>query len=264
MKSARYYREKYLRNLPTKFCPGCGNGTVLNCFVRAIDDLKIDLDKLLCVSGIGCSAWIPSPFINSDTLHVTHGRAIAFATGAKLANNKLEVVVFTGDGDGAGIGGNHLIHAARRNINLTVILINNLIYAMTGGQVAPTTPANMRTSTTPYGNPEYMFDLCKLVSAAGATYVARTTTLHPLEIISFVKEAIRNRGFSFVEVISQCPTEFGRKNKLDLKQTINYIREITTRKEEEGKLRLGIIHKGERKEFTERIKETGGAAVAES
>ena len=207
VKPLRYYREKYIRNQPSAFCIGCGDGTVLNCFVRAIDDLEIPTEKVLCVSGIGCAAWIPSPNFNGDTLHTTHGRALAFATGAKAFNGDLTTVVFTGDGDGAGIGGNHLIHAARRNIDITTILVNNLSYAMTGGQIAPTTHHGERTVTSPYGNPESPFDTVKLVTAAGATYVARWTTNHPLELTRSIREAIQHPGFSFIEVLSQCPTQ---------------------------------------------------------
>jgi len=207
VKPLRYYREKYIRNQPSAFCIGCGDGTILNCFVRALDDLEIPTEKVLCVSGIGCAAWIPSPNFNGDTMHTTHGRALAFATGAKAFNGDLTTVVFTGDGDGAGIGGNHLIHAARRNIDITTILVNNLSYAMTGGQMAPTTHHGERTITSPYGNPESPFDTVKLVTAAGATYVARWTTNHPLELTRSIREAIQHPGFSFIEVLSQCPTQ---------------------------------------------------------
>ncbi len=207
MKTGRYYREKYIRNQPSAFCIGCGDGTILNCFVRAIDELGIPQNDILCVSGIGCSAWIPSPNFNGDTLHTTHGRALAFATGAKVYNSDLTTVVFTGDGDGAGIGGNHLIHSARRNIDITTILVNNLCYAMTGGQIAPTTPQGKRTDTSPYGNPETPFDIAKLVIAAGATYVARWTTNHVIELTRSIREAIEHRGFAFIEVLCQCPTQ---------------------------------------------------------
>ena len=142
----RYFREEIL---PTTFCSGCGGGTVLNCFTHAVDQMGLDIDNMVTVTGIGCSSWITSPYFKADTLHTTHGRAIAFATGVKVARPEMDVVVIAGDGDLSGIGGNHLIHAARRNIGLTVFLVNNFIYGMTGGQVAPTTPAGMRTSTTP-------------------------------------------------------------------------------------------------------------------
>jgi 2-oxoglutarate ferredoxin oxidoreductase subunit beta len=202
-----YYRDNYVRSQPSAFCPGCGGGIILNCFLRAIDDLGLDKDKILAVSGIGCTAWIPSPNFKGDTLHTTHGRGIAFATGAKAFNPDLTTVVFTGDGDGAGIGGNHLIHAARRNIDLNVILVNNMSYAMTGGQIAPTTLHGEITVTSPYGNPEFPFDIAQLVKAAGATYVAKWSTYHVIELTKAIKEAIQHKGFSFIEVLSQCPTQ---------------------------------------------------------
>jgi 2-oxoglutarate ferredoxin oxidoreductase subunit beta len=202
--------EKYLRksSLPTLFCPGCGHGTVLNCFIRAIDELGI-IDGLGLVSGIGCSSWVPV-FVNTDVLHTLHGRAIAVATGLKLANPELQVVVFTGDGDCLGIGGNHFIHAARRNIDMTVIMLDNYIYGMTGGQMAPTTPTDSCTQTSPYGNPEPPIDACKLAIASGATYVARWTTAQPAALVKAMKAAIRHKGFSFIDAISQCPTQAGR------------------------------------------------------
>jgi 2-oxoglutarate ferredoxin oxidoreductase subunit beta len=219
MKSLFYYRDKYVRSQPTAFCPGCGGGIILNCFLRAIDDIGIDRNKILAVSGIGCSAWIPSPTFKGDTLHTTHGRAIAFATGAKAYNPDLTTVVFTGDGDGAGIGGNHLIHAARRNIDLKVILVNNMSYAMTGGQIAPTTLHGETTVTSPYGNPEFPFDITQLVKAAGATYVAKWSTYHVVELTNAIKEALQHKGFSFIEVLSQCPTQqrriFNLRGSLD-------------------------------------------------
>jgi 2-oxoglutarate ferredoxin oxidoreductase subunit beta len=162
------------------------------------------------VSGIGCSSWIPSPFFNADVLHTTHGRPLAFATGVKLGNPELRVVVFTGDGDSAGIGGNHLIQAARKNIEILTVLVNNRIYGMTGGQVAPTTPHGMKTRTTPYGNLEYPFDLCKLVEAARGSYVVRWTTFHTKQLVSSMKKGLLKEGFSFIEVMSQCPVQYGR------------------------------------------------------
>ncbi|MFX0078282.1 MAG: thiamine pyrophosphate-dependent enzyme [Candidatus Hermodarchaeota archaeon] len=209
----QYYRDRYLRNLPTSFCAGCGNGAILNSFIRAVDELvtakELRQRDLLAVSGIGCSAWIPSPHFRADTLHTTHGRAIAFATGAKIMNPKLKVTVFTGDGDGAAIGGNHLIHAARRNIPMTVILVNNFNYGMTGGQSAPTTPLHVRTSTYQQ-HPEAPFDLCQLMLGAGASYVARWNTFYVNELISTLKETILHPGFAFIEVLAQCPTYAAR------------------------------------------------------
>jgi len=187
----------------------------MNHILRAIDELKMDMKKMLFVSGIGCAAWIPSPHFDGDTLHTLHGRAVAFATGAKLFNPDLCVMVVSGDGDLSSIGGNHLIHAARRNIDLKVICANNMIYGMTGGQAASTTPKGAKTATTEEGNPYRPFDLCKLVAAAGASYVARYSVTQPVSLIHAIKKAILHVGFSFIEVLSPCPTQFGRRNRLD-------------------------------------------------
>ncbi len=202
--------EKMLRKsaLPSIYCPGCGHGTVLNSFLRAVDKLGI-YENMALVGGIGCSGWTPV-FINTDTIHTLHGRAIAVATGLKMAQPERKVVVFSGDGDCVAIGGNHFIHAARRNIDLTVVMLNNNIYGMTGGQVAPTTPYQARTQTSPRGNQEQPFDACELARAAGATYIARWTTAQPAQMAKAMQEAIEHKGFSFVEVVVQCPTQAGR------------------------------------------------------
>lgn len=197
---------------PTPFCPGCGHGILMNAVLRALAELEYDLKQTLFVSGIGCAAWIPSPHFKADTLHTLHGRAIAYATGAKLFNPQLKVMVISGDGDLSSIGGNHLIHAARRNMDLTVVCANNSIYGMTGGQVASTTPLGSLTTTTPKGNPDRPFDLCKLAEAAGATFVARHPVATPIPLTRTLKKAIAHSGFSFVEVLSPCPTQFGRRN----------------------------------------------------
>jgi 2-oxoglutarate ferredoxin oxidoreductase subunit beta len=209
--------ETYLRPgvQGTPFCPGCGHGILMGLILRAIDELKMDMKRMLFVSGIGCAAWIPSPHFNGDTLHTLHGRALAFATGAKLYNPKLCVMVVSGDGDLFSIGGNHLIHAARRNIDLKVLCANNLIYGMTGGQVASTTPKDSKTTTTIEGNPYRPFDLCKLAEAAGATYVARYAVAQPVALVNSIKNALLHVGFSFIEVLSPCPTQFGRRNRFD-------------------------------------------------
>jgi 2-oxoglutarate/2-oxoacid ferredoxin oxidoreductase subunit beta len=206
---------KYLRKdrLPHLFCAGCGNGIVLNAFFNGMELANVDFENIVMVSGIGCSSRIPG-YVKVDSLHTTHGRPISFATGIKISNPDLDVVVFTGDGDAAAIGGNHLIHGARRNIDLTVICINNSIYGMTGGQISPTSPKGSFGSTAPYGAMERPFDLSELVKAAGATYVARWTTVHPLQLSNSIKKALKNKGFSFLEVISQCPSYFGRKNRM--------------------------------------------------
>jgi len=208
--------EQYLRpGLPTPFCPGCGHGILMGLILRAIDKLELNIDDMLFVSGIGCGAWIPSPNFNADTLHTLHGRAITAATGAKMFNPKLRVLVISGDGDLADIGGNHLIHGARRNIDLTVICATNMVYGQTGGQVCSTTPTGAFTETTTLGNPYRPFDLCKLVSAAGATYVARYSVTQPFLLIRSIKKALQSQGFSFIEALSPCPTQFGRRNGYD-------------------------------------------------
>ena len=198
----------------TPFCPGCGHGVLMNVILRAVDRLELSPKETLFVSGIGCAAWIPSPHFDFDTLHTLHGRAVAFATGAKLVNPSLTTIVVSGDGDLLSIGGNHLIHAARRNIDLTVILANNFIFGMTGGQSAPTTPRGARTVTAPGGVTERPIDACRLVLAAGAGYTARYPVTHPVALSTVIERAIRHRGFSLVEAVSPCPTQYGRHNGL--------------------------------------------------
>ena len=205
---ARYIRPSAKT---TANCPGCGNGILAQSILRAIEELGLTLDDFVFVSGIGCAAWIPSPSFYADVLHTTHGRPIAFATGIKAALPHKRVMVISGDGDLTAIGGNHLIHAARRNIAMTVFCVNNGIYGMTGGQVAPTTPLGLTTVTTPFGNAENPFDIGELVKGAGASFVARWTTYHPRQLVKTAKKAIQKNGFAFVEVLSQCPVEFGRK-----------------------------------------------------
>jgi len=255
---------KYLRTdrLPNIFCAGCGNGIVMNTFFNGMELAEIDFDNLALVSGIGCSSRVPG-YIKCDSLHTTHGRPIAFATGLKLANPELDVVVFTGDGDAAAIGGNHLIHGARRNIDLTVICINNSIYGMTGGQISPTSPTGSYGSTAPFGAVEKPFNLSELTKAAGASYVARWTTAHPLQLSNAIKKGLLNKGFSFIEAVSQCPTYFGRKNKMKtpvsmmqwmkdesiLKRKADTLNEA----ELEGKLIVGEFQNKKEAEFTEKI-----------
>ncbi len=214
--TAHPLRQKYTRShiKRTTTCPGCGIGTVSQAILRAIDELQLDIDDFIFVSGIGCSAWIPSPFYNADTLHTTHGRPIAFATGVKLGLPDKHVMVVSGDGDLTAIGGNHLIHAARRNINLTVVLVNNGIYGMTGGQTAPTTPRGIKTVTSPYGAMEHDFDISPMIVAAGASYVARWTTTHPRQMTRSIKKGIQKKGFALIEAVSQCPVQYGRASKL--------------------------------------------------
>jgi 2-oxoglutarate ferredoxin oxidoreductase subunit beta len=207
--------ERYLRleRIPHIWCSGCGIGTALNCFLKALEEVEIDPDKIVVVSGIGCAGRIAG-YVKFDSFHTTHGRAIPFATGVKLANPDLLVVVFSGDGDLFAIGGNHFIHAARRNIDIKVFCINNFIYGMTGGQVAPTTPLGAKTSTSPYGCFEHPLNLPYLAEASGAVYIARWTPFHIKRLRHSMVEAILKRGFSFIEIISPCPTVYSRYNRL--------------------------------------------------
>jgi 2-oxoglutarate ferredoxin oxidoreductase subunit beta len=199
---------------PHVWCSGCGLGSVLSCFVQAIAATEIPKEKIAVVSGIGCTGRA-SGYLNLDVFHTTHGRAIPFAIGLKLARPEMNVIVFSGDGDLFAIGGNHIIHAARRNADITVICANNFIYGMTGGQLAPTTPLDAWSSTSPYGNVEPAFNLCHLVYSAGASYVARWTSLDARRLQDSMEEAIQKKGFSFLEVIIPCPTTFGRRNEFD-------------------------------------------------
>lgn len=206
--------DEYLRTdrLPHIWCPGCGLGMILGTVLRALDKSGLDMEKTTIVSGIGCTGRAAG-YVKLDSFHVTHGRALPFATGLKLANPDLKIVVISGDGDLAAIGGNHLIHAARRNIDITVVCVNNFIYGMTGGQLGPTTPESGRTTTSRAGNPEKPFNIPFLAGAAGASYVARWTASHVRQLERGIGEAIRKKGFSLVEVISPCPTYYGRMNE---------------------------------------------------
>ncbi len=269
--------KKYLREdrLPHIFCPGCGNGIVMNAFFKGLEGTDINFDDIAMVSGIGCSSRVPG-YVKCDSLHTTHGRALSFATGLKVGNPDLNVVVFTGDGDSASIGGNHLIHAARRNVNLTVICINNNIYGMTGGQISPTSPKGSYGTTAPYGSRDSPFDLANLVKSAGASYVARWTTTHPIQLYKSIQKGLENEGFSFIEVVSQCPTYFGRKNKLKTPTAMfEYIKEnsINKRKAEnmddyelEGKIIVGEFVNKVSKELcnneAELVKENGDKPLA--
>lgn len=247
-----FIAKNYMRDLKLPFCPGCGCFNVINCFLRAVHELGYeDFRKFVFCSGIGCSSWIPSPYFKADSIHITHGRSIAAATGVKLMRPDLNVVVFGGDGDIVGIGLSHLIHAARRNLDITVIMVNNMIYSMTGGQVAPTTPHKILTTTTPYGNFEYPLDAAKLVATCNASYVARWTAAHSKELKESMKKAILTKGFAFIEVISQCPTMFGRRIGIeDASKFLKMFKESSIKfsdaekmseKELEGKITVGEI-----------------------
>lgn len=253
--------NKYYRNgkLPHIWCPGCGHGILTNAVVRAIDNLGLNKDKVCIISGIGCSSRAPG-YLDFNTLHTTHGRALAFATGVKLANPELHVIVITGDGDCSAIGGNHLIHAARRNIDITTICFNNNIYGMTGGQYSPTTPTGDFGTTAPYGNIDKAFDLCSLVQGAGATYVARGTAYHAQPLIKLIENGINNRGFSFIEGVSVCPTYYGRKNKKgDAVKMLTFLKDncvdkkVVDKKPEmaEGKIVIGELYNNPMPEYTD-------------
>lgn len=207
--------DEYLREdrLPHIWCAGCGCGEIVTAYVEAIKELELDPDKIAVVSGIGCIGRIAG-YLKFDSFHTTHGRAIPFATGLKVANSELDVTVISGDGDLFSIGGNHLIHGARRNMDILVLCSNNYTYGMTGGQFSPTTPMGMFTTTTPYGNFEYPFNLVNIAAASGATYVARWTSLHVRRLKNSIKEALGKKGFRFIEVLTPCPIGFGKRNKM--------------------------------------------------
>ena len=206
----RYLRESKLK---TMWCPGCGNGIVLQALVRALDESGVDQEKVVVVSGVGCSSRAVN-YLDTCGLHTTHGRPIAFATGVKMANPDLTVIVVTGDGDCTSIGGNHFIHGCRRNIDLTVVVINNVNYGMTGGQFSPTTPMGAMTKTSVHGSYEPPFDICDLAAGAGATYVARGLTYQPVHLKRMILHGIRHKGFSVIDAISDCTSLYGRLNKL--------------------------------------------------
>ena len=206
----KFIRERFF---PHIWCPGCGHGIVLNNLLRAIETLQLEKNDIVVTSGIGCSSRL-SGYVDFHTLHTLHGRALAFASGVKLSRPELTLIVPMGDGDALAIGGNHFIHAARRNIDITAIIMNNRIYGMTGGQFSPLSGYGTRAATAPYLNIDHSFDTVQLAKASGASFVARTTTYHVQEMVDILKKAILHKGFSVVEILSQCPTYFGRKNKM--------------------------------------------------
>ena len=230
----RYLREE---KLPHFFCAGCGCGQVLNYYTQALDALGMDPEKMLHIAGVGCTARIPV-YLKTDMFHGVHGRTLAWATGVKMIQPELPVVIFAGDGDLVSIGGNHLIQACRRNLDVTVIMVNNMNFAMTGGQVAPTTPEGAHSMTTPYGSAEPRFDVCQLAVAAGATHVERWTTDHAMQCSKAIQRALQHKGFSLIEIVSQCPTHFGRYvlKSGDPVSVLDYIRSNTYPKEAENSL----------------------------
>jgi 2-oxoglutarate ferredoxin oxidoreductase subunit beta len=225
--------------LPHIWCPGCGIGTIFSSCLMAIKESGLDINKYVMVSGIGCSGRAAG-YVKLDSFHTTHGRAIPFATGIKLANPDLNVIVFSGDGDLFAIGGNHFIHAARRNMDITVVCVNNFIYGMTGGQVAATTPFKAKTTTTPVGNPEEPFNLPLLAYASGATYVARWTMMHARDLANSISEALARKGFSFIEALSPCPVNYGRRNKEKPLDTLKLYQEKTIIKNGANPVELDI------------------------
>ncbi len=255
--------RQYLREelMPGVWCPGCGHGNVLRGIATALDRLHRKLDEVVCVGGIGCAGRSPF-YLNTSSMHTTHGRALAFATGLKTARPDLTVLVTMGDGDAAAIGGNHFIHACRRNLDLTAIVYNNSTYGMTGGQQAPTMATGMRSTTTPLGSIEPPFDLVELARAAGASYVARTTTFDFEELPQYIAEAIAHPGFAVVEVLTQCPTYFGRLNHIgDPATMLDYERDLTypvdpmTRDQVAGRIPVGRFRQEVRPEYTRRYAE---------
>lgn len=265
--------EKYFRQnrLPHMWCPGCGNGIAMKAIVQAIAQKKLDQNKTVIVSGIGCSSRA-SGYMDFDTLHTAHGRAIPFATGIKLSHPELNVIVITGDGDCTAIGGNHFIHGARRNLDLTVVLFNNNIYGMTGGQASPMTPLHKKATTAPYGSIDRPFDACHLAEAAGATYVARSTAFHVQHMTDMIAKGFDNKGFSFIEAMVQCPTAYGRKNKLGSSaDMMKWMRDSSIMKaawdkldtdKKEDKFPIGVLYQAEYEDYTsaydEVIKIAGG------
>ncbi|HEX3035293.1 MAG TPA: 2-oxoacid:ferredoxin oxidoreductase subunit beta [Thermodesulfobacteriota bacterium] len=254
---------EYLRNdkMPHIWCPGCGNGVVTKSLIRAIDTVGYKKDETVVVSGIGCSGRI-SGYLDFNTLHTTHGRPLTFATGIKLANPKLNVIVVSGDGDSTAIGGNHFIHACRRNIDMTLVIFNNYIYGMTGGQHSPTTPTGSYSTTTAYRNVDPPFDISKLAIGAGATFVARESTYNIFSLDKLLVEAFKHKGFSVVEVIVGCPVYYGRKNgfksafsllEWQRRSAVRADRAQSMKPEElEGKFTTGILHRREAPEYIER------------
>jgi len=255
--------NKYLRpnKLPHIWCPGCGHGIVLKAMLRAIDRMGLDKNNVCVVSGIGCSSRTPG-YVDFNTLHTLHGRALPFATGIKLAKPDMKVIVVTGDGDALAIGGNHFIHTCRRNIDMTVLVFTNATYGMTGGQYSPTSPLDTIATTSRYGNIEPPFDTCEIAKAAGATFVARGTAYHTLELEKTIHEALEHKGTSVVDIIDACPTYYGRMNKYKsathMMEAIEKDGTVSVKQVDKlppdkvaGKMLRGVLHKVERPEYCE-------------
>ncbi len=257
-----YDYEAHIRpgKLPHIWCPGCGHGIVMKGLIRAMDTCGLKKNNTAIVSGIGCASRLPG-YMDYNTLHTAHGRAAAFATGVKLAKPEMDVICCGGDGDGTAIGGNHFIHACRRNIDMTYVLMNNYIYGMTGGQFSPCTPTGHKASTTPYGNPDPIFDISKLAIGSGATFVARTTAFHATQIDKLIAEGIKHKGMSVIEVIDDCPTTYGRRNKFrSVVDMMKRLKEVAvpvaaaskmTAEQLEGKILTGVLYKEDKPEYCE-------------
>ena len=250
-----YIRKRFF---PHIWCPGCGHGTVLHSTLSAVEELNIDKNDIVMVSGIGCSSRAVG-YVDTHTLHTLHGRALAFATGVKFSKPSLKCIVPMGDGDATAIGGNHFIHACRRNIDITAIVMNNMIYGMTGGQFSPLTGTGDYATTAPYSNIDYNFDIVELAKGAGASFVARATTFHTREMINILKKAINHKGFSVVEVFTQCPTYYGRKNNIkDPIKMLEWMRDSTTpigskaKQENPDLIERGIFVQKEKEEYCDR------------
>lgn len=264
LEHTEYMYLRPTKKFPNVWCAGCGIGIVMGALIRAIDRIGLDKNDVALVSGIGCTGRMPV-YMDFNTIHTTHGRALAFATGLKIARPAMKVITIMGDGDALAIGGNHFIHAARRNIGIAAIVVNNSIYGMTGGQYSPTTPIGARASTAPYGNIEPPMPICELAKAAGATYVARSTVYHAVELDRYIEQAIRNNGFSMVEAVSYCPTMYGRMNKLGT--TVDMMRQLKDNsvslsaaeklspEERETKIVRGVLHEIEKPEYTQRYEQ---------
>ena len=253
LERAEIIRKEYLRHdkkFPHVWCPGCGNGIVMGALLRAVNSLGLDKDEVVLASGIGCSGRMPT-YVDFNTIHTTHGRALTFSTGIKLARPELTVLTVMGDGDSTAIGGNHFIHAARRNLNLTAIIINNSTYGMTGGQYSPATPFGSKSTTSVYGHVEHAFNIAELAVAAGASFVARSTVYHATHLEKMLQKAIEKRGFSVMEIISNCHVQHGRRNKLGgavemitsyKEQAITVEKAAKMSKEAlEGKITIGVL-----------------------
>ena len=262
MSQSEHSAYTYLRpskKFPNVWCSGCGIGVVMSALIRAIDKIGLEKDNVALVSGIGCTGRMPV-YLDFNTMHTTHGRALAFATGLKIARPERKVITVMGDGDAVAIGGNHFIHAARRNMGICAIVVNNAIYGMTGGQYSPTTPLDGRATTAPYGNIEPSMPICELAMAAGATYVARSTVYHAVELERYIEQAILKDGFSLVEAVSYCHTTYGRLNKLGT--PVDMMRQLKensvalanadklTPEERQSKIVRGVLHNIERPGYT--------------